>query len=341
MELRQLRYFVTVAETLHFGRAAELLHIAQPSVSQQVRRLERELGAALLDRSPRHVRLTAAGEHFLPAARAVLAAEEAARTAVTDFTHPRRRTLRIGTSTGLGDHLDRVLEQLARAAATAGIEPAGVELVAEPVRERLTQVAEGRLDAAFVRGEVRTPGLLPGLRTIPVWPDPLWVALPARHPVAVAAAARASSADPGPERATRAAPDVDRAPSTATSTAPGIDLADLADLKLVLTPRHTHPALVDLVIGSCAAAGFEPQAGPPGNTLQNTLAAIGAGQPLWTVVYAAHARMMLNDRVAFLPIRGAGLSLTTSLAVRDEPPSPELTALIAACCTVTGDDRQR
>ncbi len=81
VELRQLEYFVAVAELLHFGRAAERLHIGQPAVSQQVRRLERELGAPLFDRSSRSVSLTAAGRALLPEARAVLAAADRARDA--------------------------------------------------------------------------------------------------------------------------------------------------------------------------------------------------------------------------------------------------------------------
>jgi DNA-binding transcriptional LysR family regulator len=162
MEMRQLRYFVAVAETLHFGRAAELLHIAQPSVSQQIRQLERELGTALLDRSPRHVQLTPAGEQFLPAARAVLAAEEQARSAVAEFAQPQRQVLRLGLGSGFGDQLDRVLEEFARTAPEVT-----VDLVAAPVRERLGQVAEGTLDAALVRGKARWPGL----RSIVVWPE--------------------------------------------------------------------------------------------------------------------------------------------------------------------------
>ncbi|MEU5537991.1 LysR substrate-binding domain-containing protein [Streptomyces sp. NPDC020362] len=283
MELRQLTYFVAVAEELHFGRAAERLHIVQSAVSQQIQRLERELGAELFDRSPRRVRLTAAGERLLPEARAVLAAADKARTAVAEPAG-----LRIGTSTGLGAHLDRVLAAFAERAPDVP-----VDLVSLPVSERLARVAAGRLDAAFVRSAEPPPGV----RVLPLWPDPLVAALPAVHPLA---------------------------------GRPDIDLADLAGLPLALTPRRNNPALVDLVVGACHAAGFEPLPGPVGGSLQDTLATIGS-RPVWTVVYASHARVLHTPRVAYVPFRAPGLALSTSLAVSASAPTPHLEKLLLAC----------
>ncbi|WP_199912376.1 LysR family transcriptional regulator [Stenotrophomonas sp. SAU14A_NAIMI4_8] len=73
IDIRPLRYFLAVAETLHFGRAAERLHVTQPPLSRQIAALERSLGVALFERDSRHVRLTPAGQRFREDARAVLA----------------------------------------------------------------------------------------------------------------------------------------------------------------------------------------------------------------------------------------------------------------------------
>src|SRR5258706_3118031 len=84
MELHQLRYFCAVAETGSFSRAAEQTHVSQPSLSQQILKLEDELGARLFDRLGRSVRLTELGKTFLPRARAVLRELEAARGDVVE-----------------------------------------------------------------------------------------------------------------------------------------------------------------------------------------------------------------------------------------------------------------
>lgn len=295
MELRQLRYFVTVAEELHFGRAAERLMIVQSAVSQQIRRLERELGADLLDRSSRHVRLTEAGECFLPEARAVLEAEQRALAAVAEYAGERGEVLRVGTSTGMGEHLERFLEGIERSA--PGLR---VELSTAPTQVRLERVADGVLDACFARGVEQGPD---GVRLLPVWQEPLVVALCARHPLAQR------------ER---------------------VDVTELAELPMRLVPRRTNPPLVDLVTGACRDAGFEPVPGPAGGTLQDMLASFAAGASGWTVLYAAHARQLATARVRFLPLHEPGahgpqLSLPTVLAVRARMPRTRLDRLLAAC----------
>ena len=99
MELRQLEYFVAVAEEANFTRAAERIHVAQPAVSAQIQRLEREIGQPLLDRSRRAVRLTAAGEAVLPYARAALAAAGDMHVAIDELAQLVRGTVTIGTVT--------------------------------------------------------------------------------------------------------------------------------------------------------------------------------------------------------------------------------------------------
>lgn len=172
MELRALRYFVTVAEELHFGRAAERLQIAQPAVSQQVARLERELGVRLLDRSPRHVRLTDAGRRVLDTARETLAAAERVRAVAGE---PAPTIVRIGTAGGLAARLERGIDLLRERS------PAfEVVLVDLPIAARLNALRRGELDLALARGVHSAPGL----RVLPTWSEPLHAVVSSRHPAA-------------------------------------------------------------------------------------------------------------------------------------------------------------
>src|SRR5436189_3998735 len=153
MELRHLRYFVAVAEELHFRRAAERLHIAQPAVSEQVRKLEAELGVRLFDRTQRNVALTDAGAALLTQAYRVLRQAEAARLAARSASD--RPGLRVGyVPTALRPSIPRTLRRLGAAMPNlqTTIEPgSGLELV--------DAVRAGELDAAVVSLPVPTAGV--------------------------------------------------------------------------------------------------------------------------------------------------------------------------------------
>jgi DNA-binding transcriptional LysR family regulator len=110
VQLQQLVYFVAVAETRHFTRAAERVHVAQPSLSQQIRALERELGAELFSRARGNIALTDAGAALLPFARRILADADTARNDVLELAQLRRGRVRLGgTQSLVTAHLTHVL----------------------------------------------------------------------------------------------------------------------------------------------------------------------------------------------------------------------------------------
>jgi DNA-binding transcriptional LysR family regulator len=145
MELRQLEYFVAVAEEANFTRAAERIHVAQPAVSAQIQRLERELGQPLLDRSRRTVQLTAAGEAALPYARAALAAVADIHIAVDELTQLVRGSVTIGTVTSHSVDMPTLLAVFHEQHPNVEI-----TLSTDSSDALIDEVRAGRLDAAIV-----------------------------------------------------------------------------------------------------------------------------------------------------------------------------------------------
>ena len=177
MELHQLEYFVAVAEEASFTRAAARVHVAQPGVSAQVRRLESELGQQLLDRSGRTVRLTEAGAAVLPFARAALDAAAGARLAADELAGLVRGQVTVGMVSGCA------LPLLAELLAGFHKPYPGVTIsLTEDNSERLVEMlGDGRLDLALigVAGES-----VPGLGTVVLIDEELVAAVPPGHPLA-------------------------------------------------------------------------------------------------------------------------------------------------------------
>jgi DNA-binding transcriptional LysR family regulator len=178
---RDLRYFVAVAEELHFTRAAERLYVSQPALSKQIRALERQLGAELFRRDRHGVALTAAGEALLPHARAVLAAWEAGAAAVEAAKAAQRSTLTVGMSTspGRGGLLPAI-----RSRFTAAHPEVTVRLRQLSWDDPTAGLADGTVDVAFVwlplPDEERYGWTV-------VAEEPRLVALPESHPLAARA----------------------------------------------------------------------------------------------------------------------------------------------------------
>lgn len=175
-DLRRLRHFAVLAEELHFTRAAERLHIAQPALSQQIRALERQLGAPLVHRSPRGCTLTEVGERVAAEAARLLAEVEAGTTRIRDLVTGRGGRLRLAyTRSARGGRVDALIARF-RA------DHPDVEVVSETAwtAPNVAGLLAGRLDAAFVRTPVEEAAL--ACRFVDA--EELLLAVPAGHPLA-------------------------------------------------------------------------------------------------------------------------------------------------------------
>jgi LysR family transcriptional regulator, hydrogen peroxide-inducible genes activator len=173
MELHQLRYFCAVVETGSFSRGAERTHVSQPSLSQQIRKLEDELGAQLFDRLGRSVRLTNLGKAFLPRARAVLRELEAAKGDVDEQKDSVGGTLTLGVIPTVAPYL--LPAQLP--AFTSKFPQVDLTVVEEITQVLLSRLRSGAVDVAILALPIRGHEF----ETIPLFSERLFAALPPKH----------------------------------------------------------------------------------------------------------------------------------------------------------------
>ncbi|WP_406390201.1 LysR family transcriptional regulator [Streptomyces sp. NBC_00887] len=237
MHFQQLTYFVAVAEAKHFTRAAEEVHVSQPSLSQQIKALENELGAELFSRARGNIALTDAGEALLPLARRILADAETARHEVQELVQLRRGRIRLGATpsicTGLLPDMLRAFHDL----------HPGVQLLIEEggSHDLVRGLARGALDLAFL--VLPLPAASPALTTVELLQEDLVVL--------------SSPARPAPGHEGR------------------VRIADLADEPMVMF-RHGYD-LRELTVAACRAEGFEPSFTVEGGEMDAVLGFVRAG----------------------------------------------------------------
>lgn len=220
MELRLLHYFVTLAEELHFGRAAQRLCISQPPLSVAIKQLEQELEAQLFERSSKGVRLTAAGEHLLVKARQLLTLSHRAAQETRDVARGTVGHLRLGF---VGSSLYRGLPQaLLRMQQTHP--QVRVDMLEANSAEQILGLQQLRLDVALVHSIQPPEGIASQL----IVEEPFVVCLPDQHPLCASASTN-------------------------------IDLAQLKDDRLILFSNLVSPTYHRRIYEMCQAHGFAPE----------------------------------------------------------------------------------
>lgn len=280
LELHHLRYFVSVARHGNFTRAAEENHVAQPSLSQQIRRLEEDLGAQLFDRSRSPVRLTDAGEALRPHAEAILRQVEAARRAVEECLGLRTGRLVLGTLPQTGSRL------LPAAVAAFRRRYPGIDIILrEESTQRLTELAlAGETDLTLTTLPVGSPDF----EVQPLLTEEILLALPPDHPLVRS----------GTLSGTR------RLPLAAVAEEPF----------LLMKPGY---GFRDQSLEACRASGFEPRIAFESTQIDTLQAMVAAGLGV-TLVPEMAANVALRPAPVFVRLEGPPVTRTLALVwVRD------------------------
>ncbi|WP_026313792.1 LysR family transcriptional regulator [Actinomadura flavalba] len=253
MQLQQLAYFVAVAEVRHFTQAAELLHVAQPSLSKQIRALEADLGASLFSRARGNITLTPAGEALLPLAQRILADVDTARHEVQELAGLRRGRVRLGATPSLcagllGDVLRRFHDAYP-----------GIRILVEEggSRDLVRALTRGELDLALVILPLHGD---PPLETAPILRERLVVASPAEPEARPAPHPSGGRMPPRPAQVPRR---------------PHLRISDLRNRPMVMF--RSGYDLREATINACRAEGFEPRFAVEGGEMDAVLRFVEAG----------------------------------------------------------------
>lgn len=258
MELRHLRYFIAVAEELHFGRAAQLLGISQPPLSQQIQALEQEVGARLFERTNRRVELSEAGRLFLQEARLVLAQVDKAADVARRAQLGELGELKIGftSSAPFNSSIPQAIFAFRQAF------PA-VHLNLQEMSS--TEVAESLVDESIQVGLMRPLPLPDSLSVVELMREPLVAVLNAGHPLVE-----------GSER--------------------GLHLAQLAQEPFVFFPRTYGSGLYAQLLNLARDAGFSPHFAQEAGEAMTIIGLVAAGLGV-SVLPASYQRIRIDGVV--------------------------------------------
>ncbi|KVX85225.1 LysR family transcriptional regulator [Burkholderia ubonensis] len=290
-DLRQWRYFVTVAEERHFGRAAARLSMTQPPLSQAIRALEDLLGVALFVRTKRSVALTAVGAALLPDVRKLLEAADALPSRAQSLARGETGSLALAF-VSTADY--GLLPSLLRA---FGARYPQVRLQLEEATSdvQIEELAAGRIDAGLIIPPV-PPRHAAELSYLPVVREPLVLAMPA-------AAAPADAPEDAPVR-----------------------LADVAALPLVIFPRRLAPGFYDIITGCYGATGATPRIGQEAIQMQTIVSLVSAGMGVALVPQSL--RNLRRTGVVYRPLADGAPVVETGLVWRTGDVSPVLAGFI-------------
>lgn len=289
MELRHLRYFIAVAEELHFTRAAERLHIGQPPLSHAIQVLEADVGAQLFTRTKRWVRMTEAGTLFLADARRILALSEQAAETARRAQRGEAGVLRVGFtfSTPLTPLFAKVINRYR-------LQYPAVTLILHEMATlpQLHALVHRTLDLGFVRPV--EDAMPPDIALTRLRDDPLVAVLPA---------------------------------ALALARSKVVAMADLTEQPFVMYPHSAGTGIYAQILRLCRDAGFVPRIGQEAGEASTIIGLVAAGCGV-SVLPASFERIRM-DGVRYRPIADEGASTTLLLAQRSDESSPLVDAFVA------------